>query len=298
MTDKITTRLHGLEIIIQRGRASFIEVGKALAAIKAEGLYAEEFGTFEAYCQKRWGFGKAYAYQLIQGSKVVGKLSPEKSSMLDSQRQVQALTSVPEPEREQVLEAASQQAASEGRKMTARDIQTASAPQPSTQHPPPATYPPTDPLSDWQGEPDDVPTQANLPAFDPNTNDDEPVFIDGSIVDRNDVEFKFRRGVRKAVCHRLIYIDEARVSRKEAFRLMAHAAIASCTDESLIGAEADRGRARHQLTGWIEDDDRSSADLIRLVFEVTVMAHRGHAWDTACTLADVNQVIMMEHARQ
>lgn len=294
MTDKIATRLQGLEIIIERGRASFIEVGKALAEIKSANLYAEEFGTFEAYCQERWGFGKRYANMIIESSATVQSLGSIPGTMVPTtERQARELSKVPADKRAEVMQAATSRASTENRSVTAQDIAAAAT------HPaPPVTYPPTDPLAEWQGEPDDVPTQANLPAFEPNPNDDEPVFIDGSTVDSSDIELKFRRGVRKAVCHRLIYIDEARVSHKEAFRLMAHAAIASCTDESLIGAEAYRGRARHQLTGWIEDDDTSSADLIRLVFEVTVMAHRGHAWDMACTLADVNQEIMMEHARQ
>lgn len=273
MTGKIATRLQGLEVIIERGRASFIEVGKALAAIKAEGLYSEEFGTFEAYCQERWGFGKRYANMIIESSETVAALPPG-TIVPATESQARQLSRVTAEKRAEVMQAAASRAATENRTVTAQDI-AAAAIQPT----PPVTYPPTDPLAEWQGEPEDV----------PNTAPELPT--------RHD-ETKFRAGVRKSVSHRLIYIDEGKCSRKEAFRLMAHAAITNCTEESLISAEEYRSTPRNQLAGWIENEDRSSTDLLRLVFEVTVMAYRGSfQWDMACTLADVNQEFMKEQCR-
>lgn len=58
------------EKVIERGVKTFVEVGKALLAVRSDErkLY-REFGTFEDYCQERWGFSKSRAYQLIDASK-------------------------------------------------------------------------------------------------------------------------------------------------------------------------------------------------------------------------------------
>ena len=71
-----------------------------------------DFFTFDAYCQEKWGFRKRYANTLIQGAELVGKLPDNLGSMLPNPRQVAALSSFPEPDREKVLEAASEKAKS------------------------------------------------------------------------------------------------------------------------------------------------------------------------------------------
>jgi len=48
-------RLAGYERTIERGLATFVEVGQALLAVLDEGLYVERYGTFEAYTRYRWG---------------------------------------------------------------------------------------------------------------------------------------------------------------------------------------------------------------------------------------------------
>ena len=45
------------EDVINRGLATFVEVGNALLRIRDERLYRAEFGTFEAYCRQRWQMG-------------------------------------------------------------------------------------------------------------------------------------------------------------------------------------------------------------------------------------------------
>lgn len=47
-------RLEELEAIVERGLAAFVEVGRALIAIRDEGLYRDH-GSFETYCRARWG---------------------------------------------------------------------------------------------------------------------------------------------------------------------------------------------------------------------------------------------------
>ena len=71
-----------------------------------------DFSTFDAYCQEKWGFKKSYASQLIESAETAGALSDEKCSMVHNQRQARALSSIPEPDREKVLEAASEKAKS------------------------------------------------------------------------------------------------------------------------------------------------------------------------------------------
>ena len=120
------------EAVIRKGKKAFIEVGLALAEIRNKTLFRQEFKTFTEYCECKWGIKKAYANQLIQSADAVGKLPKEAATMVFNQRQGRAIAGVPEPDRVKVLEAASQQAESEGRDMTARDITNA-----ATEHEPP-----------------------------------------------------------------------------------------------------------------------------------------------------------------
>ena len=53
------------EAIIERGLRTFVEVGNALLTIRRCGLYRDSHGTFEQYCQDRWGFTATRARQLI-----------------------------------------------------------------------------------------------------------------------------------------------------------------------------------------------------------------------------------------
>lgn len=64
------------EGVIERGLETFMDVGRALLAIRAGRLYRAKHGTFEAYCRERWGMERAHAYRLIDGAQVVDRLSP------------------------------------------------------------------------------------------------------------------------------------------------------------------------------------------------------------------------------
>lgn len=67
-------RLADLEVIIERGKSAFVEVGEALIEIRESRLYRAEYSTFEAYCQGRWGFAGRTARQLMDAAEVVGLL--------------------------------------------------------------------------------------------------------------------------------------------------------------------------------------------------------------------------------
>jgi hypothetical protein len=59
-----------LESVIEKGLDIAISVGKALATIRDKKLYKEPYGTFEQYCEQRWGFTRQRGYQLIAAHKM------------------------------------------------------------------------------------------------------------------------------------------------------------------------------------------------------------------------------------
>jgi len=81
---------------IERGLKTFVEVGTALATIRDNRLYRAEFGTFEAYCQARWGFSDRRARQIMDAAQI-GTIVP-----VENEGQARELARVPEPERAQV----------------------------------------------------------------------------------------------------------------------------------------------------------------------------------------------------
>ncbi|MBA2558393.1 MAG: hypothetical protein H0V07_00615, partial [Propionibacteriales bacterium] len=63
-------RLHELEVVIERGLTTFVEVGEALATIRGSKLYRFTHTTFEAYCKERWGFTSGRARQLMDSAEI------------------------------------------------------------------------------------------------------------------------------------------------------------------------------------------------------------------------------------
>lgn len=76
MTTALTRSLKQHEEIIADGMKSFLYVGQSLMAIRDGRLYEDHYDSFEAYCQKKWGFNRAHAYRLIEAADVVSELSP------------------------------------------------------------------------------------------------------------------------------------------------------------------------------------------------------------------------------
>lgn len=64
-------RLAACEGVIDRGLATFVQVGEALVEIRESRLYRDAHATFEAYCRQRWGFSKVRATQLITAAEAV-----------------------------------------------------------------------------------------------------------------------------------------------------------------------------------------------------------------------------------
>ena len=117
-------RLSELEPIIERGMASFVEVGTALLEISDRRLYRETHSTFAEYCETKWRMTARRAYQLCEAAEVVNAL-PENvnncsQSQITNEGQARELAKVEPARRVQVLEAA----ASTGT-LTAASIRTA-----------------------------------------------------------------------------------------------------------------------------------------------------------------------------
>ena len=111
-------RLVLLEKLIARGRKTCVEVGLALAEIRDMRLYKREFSSFREYCEKRWGWSKSYAYDIIQSAEVAKSLPEKVSAIADTEGQVRELRKAPPAERAGIVE----RIVSEGKPVTAAEI--------------------------------------------------------------------------------------------------------------------------------------------------------------------------------
>lgn len=98
--------LAGCELVIERGRKAFVEVGAALMEVRERELYRETHGTFEAYCADRWGFSRVHAWRLMEAADVVATLPMGNIPAPASERQVRELARAPEAERPAVWQEA------------------------------------------------------------------------------------------------------------------------------------------------------------------------------------------------
>ena len=80
-------RLDELEAVIDRGIASFIEVGEALTEVRESKLYRLTHGTFEAYLEDRWNLSRSRGNQLMDAAAV--------STVVDIANEAQARELVP-----------------------------------------------------------------------------------------------------------------------------------------------------------------------------------------------------------
>ena len=91
-----TQTLAHYEAIITQGFKTFVDVGQALLAIRAQRLYRQDYTTFEEYLQQRWDLGQSRAYQLMDAAGVVTNLQSSTIVELPSnEAQARPLTSLP-----------------------------------------------------------------------------------------------------------------------------------------------------------------------------------------------------------
>ncbi len=84
-----------LESCEERISSSFVALGEAIRTIRDRRLYREDFDTFEAYCQDRWGWTRQHAYQLMAGAEVAAHLAStfvDELPLPTSEGQVRLLT--------------------------------------------------------------------------------------------------------------------------------------------------------------------------------------------------------------
>ena len=76
MTPDEHKELVALEAVVEKGLATFIEVGNALAEINSRRLYRATHSTFAAYAEDVFGITANYAYRMISAAKVTKVVLP------------------------------------------------------------------------------------------------------------------------------------------------------------------------------------------------------------------------------
>lgn len=103
LTQSERERLDELESTIDHGRDTFLEVGRALIAIRDEQLYREAYPSWEAYCRGRWNFTGRNGYYQLSALQTVAQLSSGGASALpEHESTVRSLSGV-EPEAKGVI---------------------------------------------------------------------------------------------------------------------------------------------------------------------------------------------------
>lgn len=90
-TDLALFDLEHLEGVIERGLATFVEVGNALVAIRDGKKYKATDGTFEEYCDRRWGFSRRRSYQLMEAAETAALVSTDVHISPQSEGQIRSL---------------------------------------------------------------------------------------------------------------------------------------------------------------------------------------------------------------
>lgn len=127
MTTEITKQevdaLAQHEEVIAKGVKTFVKVGNALAAIRDERLYRAEYGTFEDYCRERWGMSRPRAYQYIDAASTVSTIVDKGHEPPLNEAQARPLAKLEPEEQSDAWEEAIDKAESEGRDVTAKDVE-------------------------------------------------------------------------------------------------------------------------------------------------------------------------------
>jgi len=84
------SRLDQLEAVIRRGRKQYVAVGNALAEVRDDELYREDYDTFQAYLRGKWDLSESHGYRLIDAAEVADNISPAGEAP-DTERQAREL---------------------------------------------------------------------------------------------------------------------------------------------------------------------------------------------------------------
>lgn len=99
------TRLEELELVIERGLDTFVEVGRALCEVRDSRLYRESFDTFENYCHGRWSLSSSHAYRMIDAARVTALISPMGEIRPSNERQARELVPLLREDEQEVVHA-------------------------------------------------------------------------------------------------------------------------------------------------------------------------------------------------
>lgn len=94
--------LVALEAVVERGMATFVEVGLALTSIRDQRLYRATHATFAAYCLERWGVSDRRVRQLMDAADVAEEIG---TTVPLSERALRPLAALPDDTRAPAIEA-------------------------------------------------------------------------------------------------------------------------------------------------------------------------------------------------
>lgn len=114
--------LAALERTIEVGLRKFVEVGRALAAIRDRRLYRETHRRFQDYIEHRWGLSRARAYQLIGAADVADRVSTNVGAAPTNEAQARELGRLPEDQQLACWSDYCEACAEAGRKPTAAGL--------------------------------------------------------------------------------------------------------------------------------------------------------------------------------
>ncbi|MHC1764501.1 MAG: hypothetical protein AB9869_09360 [Verrucomicrobiia bacterium] len=123
LTQAQQARYAACEAIVATGWRNFVQVGLALAEIRRDRLYREEYDSFEAYCREKWQYGRDYVDRLISAAQVFSHLLTNCQHQPEHESQIRPLVGLT-PEQAQLAWTCAVENAG-GRKITARLVKRA-----------------------------------------------------------------------------------------------------------------------------------------------------------------------------
>lgn len=93
--------LRRCEQVVNDGLKRFVEVGSALATIRAEKLWHGKYDSFRDYLDRRWAMSPAHATRLIQGSEVATRVEG-----VENEAQAREVLRIPYAEQQTIVDRA------------------------------------------------------------------------------------------------------------------------------------------------------------------------------------------------
>jgi hypothetical protein len=94
------SRLRELIAVVNRGLTQFLEVGRALVAIRSEKLYRETHDSFEQFCRDTFGIGRSTCDHLVRSTQTAELLIANGADLPEgaSESVVRPIATLPDPE--------------------------------------------------------------------------------------------------------------------------------------------------------------------------------------------------------